>query len=235
MNGGSLNQRVENIKNNKEEVCKLIEEYKPFIASTVEKAVGRFVSYGVDDELSIGLIAFEEAIRAYNITKGNFLAFAKNVIQRRLIDYYRKEHKHSKVVPFIERRSIGDDFEEFDNTAEESIKVHKESEIAAFRREEINELKKELQKWKISFSDIEKSSPKHEATRKFYWEIINIIINNKEILKTLKEKRYLPIAEVEKFSKVPRKTIERGRIYIIAVVVILTGGYEYLEGFLGRR
>jgi len=53
--------------------------------------VGRYVAYGQDDELSIALMAFVEAIRSYDVSKGNFLSFSQNVIKRRIIDYYRKE------------------------------------------------------------------------------------------------------------------------------------------------
>ena len=71
----NLNERVIHIKDNIEEVNRLIEEYKPFIASTVESHLGRYVEYGRDDELSIALIAFHEAIE--KVSKENFLSFAK--------------------------------------------------------------------------------------------------------------------------------------------------------------
>lgn len=47
----------------------LIQQYKPFIAKTVSNVCKRFIHEG-DDELSIGLIAFNEAIEKYAPHKG---------------------------------------------------------------------------------------------------------------------------------------------------------------------
>ncbi len=51
------------------------------------------MEYGIDEELSIALMAFNEAIDGYDTSKGSFLSFAKLVINRRLIDYLRKKTK----------------------------------------------------------------------------------------------------------------------------------------------
>ena len=229
----SINERVQNIKKNKEEISRLIQEYKPFIASVVESSIGKYVRYGEDDELSIGLIAFEEAIRSFDSSKGNFLSFAKNVIKRRLIDYYRKEKKHNKVIPLIDKfESVDEEDNEYDLSAQESIKVYSEKEISEFRRAEIEELKEELKHWGLSYMDVAKSSPKQDGTHRIYLNIVECIINEPEILNTMKKKRYLPIAEIEKILKIPRKKIERGRNYIIAAVLIMTGDFQYLKSFI---
>ena len=227
----SINERVENIKKNKEEISRLIQEYKPFIASVVETSIGKYVRYGEDDELSIGLIAFEEAIRSFDSTKGNFLSFAKNVIKRRLIDYYRKEKKHNKVIPLIDKfESVDDD--EYDLSAQESIKVYSEKEISEFRRAEIEELKEDLKHWGLSYIDVAKSSPKQDGTHNIYLKVVECIINQPEILNIMQKKKYLTIAEIEKISKIPRKKIERGRNYIIAAVLIMTRDFQYLKSFI---
>lgn len=232
----SINERVEQIKNDNSEIEKLIEEYKPFIASVVQGATGRFVKYGEDDELSIALIAFEESIKSYDASKGNFLAFSRNVIKRRLIDFFRKESRHNREIPLMENvSSDGDDDEDIDMSMQESVKLFNETQIAEFRRMEIEELKNELKKWDISYYDVAKSSPKQEGTRKIYLEVVNFITDSKDLLDSMKKKRYLPIAEIEKSLKIPRKKIERGRNYIVAAVLIKAGDYEYLKSFIEWR
>lgn len=89
----SLEERVEKAKKNHEELNKLIEDYKPFIASILHKKTGKFLEYGYDDELTIGMMAFKEAIEAYDKSKGKFLTFAKRVIILRNIDHYKKMRK----------------------------------------------------------------------------------------------------------------------------------------------
>lgn len=226
----SINDRVERIKNDENEINLFVEEYKPFIASSVEKAIGRYVKYGEDDELSIGLIAFTEAIKSYDSLKGNFLSFAQNVIKRRLIDYYRKESKHNNVISLNQYSEEED--EEWDLTADESVEKYSEQEISEYRRLELEELKKELSIWDITFFELTEASPKHNKTRQIYTDIIRFLLKEPDLINTLKNKKYLPIAEIEKGTKVPRKTIERARKYLIAVVIIITGDYQYIRDFV---
>lgn len=69
----TTNEKVIEIREDKDKLNSFIEAYKPFVASTVQKKIGKFVAYGKDEELQIGLIAFLEAINSYDIQKGNFI------------------------------------------------------------------------------------------------------------------------------------------------------------------
>jgi len=230
----SLNERVINIKQNTEEVNRLIEEYKPFIASTVEKHLKRYVEYGIDDELSIALIAFHEAIEKYDIKKGNFLSFAKITIRHRLIDYYRKEQKIQGPVVYVEQDKQQDD-EKLVNLYVESVKEYTEAQKSELRRLELEEIKKELAQWGISFTDVAKSSPKQEGTRRTYLAAIDFIMNNPDIVDIIKKKKYLPVEKIATGLKIPRKRIERGRNYIIAAVLILSGDYQFINEYIKWR
>lgn len=231
MNSVSLNKRVEQIKDNDKEINKLVEEYKPFIAACVEKATGRYVTYGKDDELSIALLAFVEAIKSHDSMKGSFLSFAQSVIKRRLIDYYRKEKKNSNVISLNEYYS-NDEEDERDLSIGESLDKYWEREISEYRRLELEELKKELLKWDITFFQLAEASPKHDKTKRLYAEIIKFLLSQPELIQQIKNKRYLPIAEIEKGLSIPRKKIERARKYILAVLIIATGDYQYIKDFI---
>ena len=50
----------------------LIHSYKPFIAKTVSSVCKRYI-HESDDEFSIGLIAFNEAIQKYHSRKGELI------------------------------------------------------------------------------------------------------------------------------------------------------------------
>ena len=65
----------------------------PFIRSETAKFLKRDPS-PEDDELSIAMFAFYEAIRSYSPIKGAFLKYAALQIRSRLIDNYRKERRH---------------------------------------------------------------------------------------------------------------------------------------------
>jgi len=234
MNSVSINDRVERIKDNEEEINRLVEEYKPFIASCVEKATGRYMRYGEDDELSIGLMAFVEAIKSHDSKKGNFLSFAQNVIRRRLIDYYRKEKKHSNMLSLNGYYDEGEDGER-DLGIGEALENYTINEINEYRRLELEELKKELLRWDITFSQLADASPKHGRTRKSYAERIRYLQSQPDLVKQIMSKKYLPVAEIERALGLPRKKIERARKYIIAVLIIITGDYQYIRDFVDWR
>ena len=83
---------------------RLIREYLPFIKTETAKYLKRPPIEGNDDELSIAMIAFHEAILRYSKSKGAFLPYASVLIKNRLIDYTRKEKKHKGIVRSEERR-----------------------------------------------------------------------------------------------------------------------------------
>jgi len=226
----AINARIEGIRDNTEEINRFVEEYKPFIASCAEKVAGRYMSYGMDDELSIAMLAFVEAINSFNQTKGNFFSFSRNVIKRRLIDYYRSEKRYSNVISL--NMYMEEQDEEFDLSSGEAIREYSEKKISDFRKLEMEELGKELTQWKITFSDLAEASPKHEKTRKQCGEIVGLILSRPDMLQQVLIKKYLPVAEIEKALKLPRKLMERFRKYIIAVVVIATGDYEYIREYI---
>ncbi|MDF2592670.1 MAG: polymerase, sigma 28 subunit, SigI [Clostridia bacterium] len=231
----TINERVERIRLLKDEKSEFIQEYKPFIASTVEKCVGRYVTYGQDDELSIGLIAFEEAINHYDENKGSFLSFAQNVIKRRIIDYYRKEKRHqgvSYINDYYPAEEDGENAYDYLITAEQIQGQYYEQGVNELRRMEIIQLRSELEKFDLDFSDIAKSSPKHKGTKKAYLDIVKFVVDNKDVSDKIKQKKYIPVAEIQMATNLPRKTIERARNYVIAAVLILTGDYYSLREYI---
>lgn len=226
-----IEDRVVIAKNNEEELNKIIEEYKPFIASVVNKKVGRYVKYGHDDELSIGLLAFKEAIDSYDRKKGKFIPFAKQVISIRLIDYYRKTKKEKNIIYL----NIDDELEnsEISNIEKEkAILNYEKNEENEIRKLEIIEYSKELKNWNIDFNDLVKASPKQKKLREIYKEVSKVIVNNAEILKELLSKKRLPINKIVQIYDIHRKKLERGRIYIIALVIAQIGDYELIKEYI---
>ena len=229
-----LNERVLLCKADSSELNSLITEYRPFIARVVQKQVNRFVEYGKDDELSIGLTAFQEAVKSYKEDRGSFLSFSEGVIKRRLIDYYRKESRHSNVVPLSSFYSEDED-REFDVTEEKSIEFYNHAQEREYRQYEIEDIQKELKKWEISFFELPTASPKHIETKKLYREIVERVYRSQILLESIKVRKVYPVSEIEKVTGIHRKTIERARKYVIATIIILTGEYKYVQSFINWR
>ena len=227
----SLEERVEKAKKNEEELDKLIEEYKPFIASTLQKKKGKYLKYGYDDELTIGMMAFKEAIEAYDKSKGKFLSFAKQVITLRGIDYYRKNKKLEDTIYLQGNNDIvNEDIKSV--ILNRAIEEYKHKNLNEMRRLEILEYKKELKEWGIEFIELVKASPKHQKLKKTYKDIAQFIIQNQDILNKLKSMKRLPLKEIEESMTINRKKLERGRIYIIALIIAITGDYELIREYI---
>lgn len=213
----TLENKIVEAKKNKEKLNDLILQFKPFIASIIQKKVGRYMEYGRDDELSIGLMAFNEAVFSFDNARGKFLSFARIVITNRLIDYYRKQSKNKEI---LLSSNENDDplIELIDKKSFEKYTLReKDDEIKL----EVIEYIKSLKDWKISFTQLLKACPKHERLRSEYKRIARIIVENQHMLDELKKKKRLPIKYIEKVTSIHRKKIERGRIYIIALVLAI--------------
>lgn len=64
----------------------------PLIIKTVSSITGRYVSVKNDDEFSIALMAFKEAVDKYYENKGIFSSFAKLVISSRVKNHLVREN-----------------------------------------------------------------------------------------------------------------------------------------------
>jgi RNA polymerase sigma factor len=231
----NLNDRVAAARNSTVEINRLLEEYKPFIAACAEKVTGRYIRYGEDVESGIALEAFAEAIKTFDPVKGSFLSFSQRVIRMRLIDFFRRQKKNPTAVSLDEYANpdrydgLTDNIDVID---EVSMRKYHDDEISEYRRLEIEQFRNELLLWKISFEDLVAVSPKHSSTKVLCKHIISFFLQNSELIAQMQEKKYFPVQEIEKGLNIPRKRIERVRKYIIAAVLIKTGGYDYISEYI---
>ena len=79
-----------------------IRQYLGFIKSETAKFIGRVPAEGRDDELGVAMLAFYEAVLAYDRSRGAFMRFAAVSIRSRLIDYARSEKRHGGTVSYDE-------------------------------------------------------------------------------------------------------------------------------------
>ena len=76
----------------------LIGQYMGFIRSETVKFIHAAPEDGHEDELSIAMLAFYEAVLSYEKHRGAFLPYAARAIKNRLIDHYRTERRHGNVI-----------------------------------------------------------------------------------------------------------------------------------------
>ncbi|HNZ41580.1 MAG TPA: sigma-70 family RNA polymerase sigma factor, partial [Clostridia bacterium] len=148
-------------KENSQKADDLIRDYIPFIRSEASKAVSGFCTEQ-DDEFSIAMIAFHEAILGYERERGAFLNYASMLIRSRIIDYQRKEARHRGTISLHEETGE-DERTLMDELADEKDYYESSANLEA-TKQEIEELAATIAQYGVSFSDIADNSPKQGRT-----------------------------------------------------------------------
>jgi len=208
----------------------LIRSYIPFIRSEATKFMGRLCT-DQDDEYSIAMMAFYEAIMGYERGRGTFLGYAALLIKSRLIDYTRKEARHQGQISLDEELG-GEDDRALVDTLADSRDYYEESAHREATRQEIEELSGVMAQFDVSFSDVADNCPKQERTMEACAKAIHYAGENKKLLDELLRTKKLPLAQLVQGSGVERKTLERHRKYILTMLLIQTNGYEIIRGHL---
>jgi RNA polymerase sigma factor len=213
----------------------LLVHFEPLILRIASRVVGRYLRKGQDDEISIALIAFDEAIRAFDPDRGRgFTRFAEQVIRRRLVDHYRRTRNHEVAFSVLEEEDEqGSTF--IPARTQAAIEQHAEEVDAEERREEIVAYAEALKRYGISFEELSRISPKHEDSRRSAMMVARRVAEDPTLRARLRERGELPLKELEQMVSLSRKTLERQRRYIIAVGVLLMGDFPHLSEYVRKR
>jgi RNA polymerase sigma factor len=219
-------------KSNPSTLDKLIRQQEGYILKCASKTCHRYVTRS-DDEWSIALMAFTQAVESYDLDKGSFLSFVDLVIKRRLIDYIKSQVKYNYEVSVD---PIVFDTEPEEESDDLSLRVAVAEQVA---KQDRNDLKWEIEAANLTFSEygfsfyeLSECSPHAAKTRKACATAVNYMLQNALLINELRSTKQLPLKIIEKGSQVPRKILERHRKYIIAAIEILSGEYPYLADYL---
>ncbi|MHA0855325.1 RNA polymerase sigma-I factor [Paenibacillus sp. CMAA1364] len=199
----------------------LIKMYHPYIIRVVTHICKRPIDWN-QDESSIGLIAFNDAIDRFDETHSKtFDNFAYMIIRNRLVDEFRRQGKM-----FTSELLIFNDVqEEFEQTVIEiasSMEAFDREQAATALMDELIIYDQVLQDYGITLEELEDCSPKHRDTRIQFIQMAKYFIAQSDWIISLEKTKRLPIKEMLRHFKVSRKTIERNRKYLIALVLIYT-------------
>ena len=209
---------------------RLIERYLPFIRAEAAKFLQRPPTDS-DDELSIAMIAFHEAVCGYDKGRGAFLPYAATLIRSRLIDYDRKERRHRSSVSLDAPRGEEEDGSLLDTLADPSD--HSGDLITReATAHEIRELSEQMEGFGVSLSDVADNCPRQQRTLDACRAAMAYAKSRPDLLDQLVRTGKLPLSELAQGSGVERKTLERHRKYLMALLLICTNGYEIIRGHL---
>ena len=213
MDSSSLDLYIDQVKNQIDLRNQFIHDYTPFVIKHVSELKHAYVCVRNDDEFSIALIAFNEAIDRYEISKGHFLSFARIVIESRLKNYWEKEKHHQH-----------DDISNVEVAAPSDEDLH--LELIAYENE--------LSYFGLSFEDLSNHMPKHTDTKEAALNIAQEIALNAFIMTQVYIKKSLPVTLVSKSLKIGLKMVKNNKVFILGTSIIFYKKFDKIENWLKK-
>lgn len=214
----NINMIVYNLmlENNPEKINQFIQDYQPFILKVASEIKNGYIDAQNDEELSIALMAFHEAMKKYDYEKGSFLSFARLIISNRLKNYWKSENRFSH-----------DDIEVVMNQPAQEERFDLQSEIHSFEQE--------LLKFNITFEDLIQESPIHTDTRERAISIGRKTGSDQGLMDHLYAKRRLPITKISNQFKVSIKIIKRSKTFITGTALIVYNKFSIIGEWLQKK
>lgn len=228
----SINEKALMAAKDDKILSEFINEHNHFIINCAYRTTHKYITQS-EDEWSISLIAFTNAVKTYTPHKGGFVPYSELLIKRSLIDYYRAAQK------FKPELSVSPDIfdsEPYDEEYDISIKLEVSDKLSKVcdnnLKYEIEAANSEFVKFGFSFYDLTKCSPKSSKTKAACKQAVLYVLDNPLIHNEINQLKQLPIKLIQKNTNLPRKTLEHHRRYILAAIVILSGEYPLLADYI---
>ena len=203
-----------------ENIDELLNAHMAFIIRVTSNFTGRYVQIEHDEEFSIALLAFSEAVEKYDAQKGNFLSFARLVIESRLINESKK-HKRQEL--------------SLDQLAEDGIEFSKEEKkMDQNLEEEIQVYCEELRLFGLDLEQLADYSPKHKDTKATAIDAAEQCSMDPSTVEKTYEKKKLPIRQVSRLTLLSEKTIKRSKWFILATMLIFVKKLKCLMNWISE-
>lgn len=217
---------------------RFVTAFTPLIVSVGAKVCHRFLRPAVDDEFSVGLLAVHEASLSYRpASRVPFTSFAAMVIRRRLIDHYRRTAR-PREVPWS---SLGRDDEDGTRWEPYEVRAAEERYAQALesqqRREAVAAFAALLARYGITLRDVVGQSPKHRDARDRTLALVREVVRHPAWVADLQADGKLPLRAMEPVLRdmgLSRRTVERRRRYIVALVLLLASDLPALTDYMPR-
>ena len=149
------------------------------------------------------------------------------------MDYYRREKRHRNVVS-LHAPADDDGDRSILETLPDTRDEIGELETRTASQQEIREFGEQLERFGITFSDVADNCPRQERTLAACRRVLDHARSHPELLDRLVKSGRLPINELAAGSGADKKTLERHRKYLVAILLAFTNGYEIIRGHLCR-
>lgn len=212
---------------------RLLREYQSFVARVASRVCGRYIHPGHDDEFSIALLAFDEAIQHYSPSQGrSFLSFADLVIRRRVIDYIRQEARQKNALSLDDPNVMDEEREVSGLAVQASLDLYGKERANKDLQEEIALFQARLAAFGVSLAELPEVSPSHRDAREHAISVAKTLADDPELRRVFLETKKLPMKRLLQKVACSRKTLERNRKYIVAIALIMIEDFEQLRAYV---
>lgn len=228
----SIVDRVMEAKHDSLAADDLIRDYLPFIRSEAASVSQAAPGQSLDDEISIAMLAFHEAIEGYDQAKGSFLGYAARIIRNRLVDYFRREKRHYGQVSLSTPVDGEEGAISLEDVVPDDVRHEEMYDTRQATKQEIEELIAQLGRLGLSLTAIADNAPKQARTKAQVKQVLLYAKNHPVLIHEAVRTNKLPMTQLVGGTGVEKKTIERHRKYLMAMFVIFSNGYELIRGHL---
>lgn len=231
-----LESAVREIQNGDDKILEeLIISQKKFIYQYTSFICKRSLNWENDDELSIALIAFNRAIETFDTSLNKrFISYAKLLIKNSLIDFFRSQKDHNTLCC-----KVADAKREAQSKAETAASWEQylrdiENRDRAY---EIQNYMGALEEIGLTLEQLVNNSPDHSDTQVKMKEAAWVIAGDTELVRRIYTKKGLPLKEIQLITGINKRTLQKWRMYILSLVVLLTADdmETLVEYVWGRR
>lgn len=197
----------------------LLDHYRPLVIRAVSDVCKRYIDWH-QDEASVGLLALNEAIERYDLSEGkSFENYVRLIVKSRLTDHFRSE-KRKTLGQVAWDTGEEDEYESSSAEIASSMELYAEQQVSQSLADELMLYDEVLQQYGILLESLEGDSPDHQDTRKRLIRIAKEFCCRPDHLQHLYKTKQLPLKAMLEWADVSRKTLERNRKYIIAIILI---------------
>lgn len=230
----SLESKILKVQSDSGLMNSLIAAHEGFIRKCMidqQKASGA----RLEDEMTVAMLAFAEAVKQYDLSKGKFLSFARLVITRRLVDEYRKQLKQAPMGMKSLDEPLSEEEGQHPYETRASVLQYEQEVKRSDLQMEIALYDEGLHHFNLTFGALAQGSPKQERLRDSYQAIASWLVSEPGLLNALYKEKKLPVTEILKHFDTDKKKLERGRTYIIGLVVLMNSDLELIKNYMKGR
>ena len=118
------------------------------------------------------------------------------------------------------------------DTVQDESRALEELGVREATQQEIAHLTAQMEEFGVKLTDVADNSPQQQRTLAACQKAVHYARTHEEVLEEFLRTKRVPLTKLAEGAGVERKTLERHRRYLVAVLLVCTNGYEIMRGHI---